>query len=156
MIECFDPVFSSCCTVLILGSCPSVRSLQAGQYYAHPQNRFWRVMAAILNENLPNDYQEKQQMLLRHGVGLWDVIASCTREGSSDNAIRNEKHNDVAALVKGSQVKCIALNGGKAKAAFVPFGTDVVFLPSTSPANARMGLKTLTEVWQNALKKYIK
>ena len=78
------------CRALILGSMPGVKSLEAQQYYAHPQNRFWPMMAHLLGEALPSAYEEKLAMLLRHHIALWDSIGSCEREGSLDSAIRNE------------------------------------------------------------------
>jgi len=157
MIKSFDPIFDKNCKILILGSCPSIKSLEKGEYYAHRQNRFWRVVFKLLGEEMTNDFEVKKQMLLDHGIGLWDVIGLCDRVGSLDSAITNVVPNDVAGLVKDSKVKCIALNGGKAKSTFKQKidGVDVVFLPSTSPANARMNFDALFEVWQKTLQKYL-
>ena len=88
------------CRALILGSMPGVKSLEAQQYYAHPQNRFWPMMAHLLGEALPSAYEERLAMLLRHHIALWDSIGSCEREGSLDSAIRNEQGNDFAALLQ--------------------------------------------------------
>ena len=102
------------CRALILGSMPGVKSLEAQQYYAHPQNRFWPMMAHLLGEELPSAYEEKLAMLLRHHIALWDSIGSCEREGSLDSAIRNEQGNDFAALLQEYPgIRAIYFNGGK-------------------------------------------
>lgn len=157
MITGFEPIFDDKCVVLILGSCPSEMSLAAGQYYGNPRNRFWRVIFGILGEEFTDDYERKKQILLRHHIALWDTIGSCDREGSLDSAIRNAVPNDIASLVRGSDIKCVALNGGKAKAMFrAEVNADVVCLPSTSPANAGMSFDALFAVWQKALSPYLK
>ena len=85
----FEPVFDGNSRVLILGSLPSVKSREQGFYYGHPQNRFWRVTAAVFGEPVPNTIAEKRAMLLRCGVAVWDVIAECDIIGSSDASIKN-------------------------------------------------------------------
>lgn len=157
MIESFAPIYDKNCRVLILGSCPSVESLAKGEYYGNRQNRFWRVMFRLLGEEYSDDYSVKTGMLLRHGVALWDTIGSCARQGSLDSAIKDVRPNDVAALIRDGGVRCVALNGGKAKAVFrQQVDADVVFLPSTSPANARMDFETLFSVWQKTLSPYLR
>ena len=107
------------CRALILGSMPGVKSLEAQQYYAHPQNRFWPMMAHLLGEELPSAYEEKLAMLLRHHIALWDSIGSCEREGSLDSAIRDEQGNDFAALLQEYPgIRAIYFNGGKSAQAF--------------------------------------
>ena len=173
MIKSFDPVFDENCRLLILGSCPSVKSLQKGEYYGHPQNRFWRVMFKLFDEDFTADYAAKKQMLLYHNVGLWDTIGNCIRDGSLDSNIKEVVPNDIEGLIKNSKVQCIALNGGKAKQVFLRqhknslqkgdelffMANDrkikVVFLPSTSPANARMNFDTLYKTWHDTLKAYM-
>ena len=134
------------CRALILGSMPGVKSLEAQQYYAHPQNRFWPMMAHLLGEELPSAYEEKLAMLLRHHIALWDSIGSCEREGSLDSAIRDEQGNDFAALLQEYPgIRAIYFNGGKSAQAFKRYNKallarpDIAFhaMPSTSPANAR-------------------
>ena len=140
------------CRALILGSMPGVKSLEAQQYYAHPQNRFWPMMAHLLGEELPSAYEEKLAMLLRHHIALWDSIGSCEREGSLDSAIRDEQGNDFVALLQEYPgIRAIYFNGGKSAQAFKRYNKallarpDIAFhaMPSTSPANARWRLPML-------------
>lgn len=154
--------FSACVEtssrILILGSMPSVASLAATEYYAHPQNRFWPLMAQLLGEGIaPRDYQERLAMLMRHGIALWDVIDTCDREGSLDTAIKNETANNIAAfLEKWPAIHTIGLNGGKAYSSFTRHNKAllgrsdlrIIKLPSTSPANARWRLNHLIDAWQ--------
>lgn len=130
--------------VLILGSMPGARSLQAEQYYAHPQNHFWPLIFAILAEPLPTGYQDRVKGLLTHGIALGDVIASCNREGSSDAAITEVTVNDFTQFFEIHQsIKLLAFNGSKAaqiwhlqvKIEYVD--RQLITLPSTSPANTR-------------------
>ena len=157
MIKSFDPVFDNNCKILILGSCPSIKSLEQGEYYAHKQNRFWQIMFKLLGCEYSTDYNVKKQTLLANGIGLWDTIGLCQRMGSLDSAITDVVPNDIPALIKESKVKCIVLNGNKAKNVFKHKidGIEVVCLPSTSPANAKYTFDNLFEIWQNALKKYL-
>ena len=157
MIKSFDPIFNQNCKILILGSCPSIKSLEQGEYYAHKQNRFWRVMFAICGAQTTGDYNAKKQMLLNHGIGLWDTIGLCERVGSLDSAITNAVPNDIPALIKNSKVKCIVLNGNKAKSMFKHKieGVDIICLPSTSPANAKYSFDKLLQIWQNAITPYL-
>lgn len=157
MIKSFDPVFNQNCKILILGSCPSIKSLEQGEYYAHKQNRFWRVMFAICGAQPTDDYNAKKQMLLNNGIGLWDTIGLCERVGSLDSAIKDVVPNDVASLIKNSKVRCIVLNGNKAKSMFKHKieGVDIICLPSTSPANAKYSFDKLLQIWQNAITPYL-
>lgn len=148
----FAPVADENSRVLILGSFPSVKSREQGFYYGHPQNRFWKVMAALFEEALPLTIEEKQGLLLRHGVAIWDVIESCKLVGSSDSSIRNVQVNDIAGLIKGSQIQHVFANGGKAFELYERFGKpqtglSAEKLPSTSPANAAWSLERLVEAW---------
>lgn len=156
MIKSFEPVYDGSCKILILGSCPSVQSLQKGEYYGNRQNRFWRIMFRLLDEPYTDDFFQKKQMLLKHGIGLWDTIGLCRREGSLDSSITDAVPNDIAGLIDGGSVRCIALNGGKAQAMFRQKidGAEILKLPSTSPANARMGFDALFEKW-SVLKKFL-
>ena len=101
----FKPSIDNNSKVLILGSMPGVKSLEEQQYYAHPQNRFWKVMGSICNSpDFPNlAYSEKLQILLNNNIALWDTIKSCNRIGSLDSDIQNETPNDIRKLLK----KCI-------------------------------------------------
>lgn len=161
-IHGFSPVIDECSTHLILGSMPSVASLAAGEYYAHPQNRFWPLMAHLLEHRPfpPKDYGERLSMLLRHNIALWDSIGACDRKGSLDSDIKNEQGNDFTALlVRYPRIRTICFNGGKSFQCFKKFNKkllerrDIRFsqLPSTSPANARWRMEALAEAWREAL-----
>ena len=149
------PVYDENSRILILGSFPSVKSREAAFFYGHPQNRFWRVLAAVLGEEAPQTAAEKKSLLLRHGVALWDVIASCDIAGSSDASITNVVPNDLSRILDAAPVRRIFCNGGTAYR-FYRRCDEAVWgkaeaLPSTSPANARSSVQTLTERWRAAL-----
>ena len=108
------PVYDENSRILILGSFPSVKSREAAFFYGHPQNRFWRVLAAVLGEETPQTAAEKKSLLLRHGVALWDVIASCDIAGSSDASITNVVPNDLSRILDAAPVRRIFCNGGTA------------------------------------------
>lgn len=146
--------------ILILGSMPGIKSLTEQQYYAHPQNRFWKLMGMFCNDDhLPKlSYQEKLQILLKNKIALWDVIQSCNRDGSLDSNIQNELPNDVPKLLeKFPNIKIICLNGNKSYSAFKKHFPKLLEeykfykLPSTSPANARYKLDDLYDEWSKAL-----
>ena len=153
----FPPSIDENCHTLILGSMPGVTSLEQQQYYAHPQNRFWPLMARLLEEpDVPMDYTGRLQMLLRHHIALWDSIDTCERNGSLDSAIKNEQGNDFTALLANYQhIKTICFNGRKSAQAFKRYNkpllsrTDITFhtMPSTSPANARWRMDMLAAKW---------
>ena len=157
----FAPSVDAGCTTLILGSMPSVKSLEKSQYYAHPQNRFWPMMADFFNGGkMPGSYAEKLAMLRNHHVALWDSIDSCVREGSLDSAICDEVPNDFAAFLRQyPDIKRICFNGGKSFQCFKKYNKAVLAderysffkLPSTSPANARFRMPMLKEQWRIAL-----
>ena len=157
----FKPVADINSQILILGSMPSIASLEHQQYYAHPQNRFWRLMAGLLNyKKVPVDYNDRLKMLLDNNIALWDSIASCRREGSLDSAIEDEIPNDISMfLQEHSAIKTICFNGGKAYQCFKKYNKQLLKssrytfmpMPSTSPANARFKLEMLLSVWQACL-----
>lgn len=139
---------------------PGVKSLEKQHYYAHPQNRFWKLMGMFCNiDNLPKlSYQEKLQILLKNKIALWDVIQSCNRNGSLDSNIQNELPNDIPKLLKQfSNIKIVCLNGNKSYSAFKKYFPKLLKqykcykLPSTSPANARYKLEDLYKEWEVAL-----
>ncbi len=149
--EGFAPVFDENSRVLILGSFPSVKSRAVGFYYGNPQNAFWRTLGAFFGEELPKDIAGRREYLLRRRVALWDVVMSCTIEGSADASIEGERVADIAGLVAGSRIRRILLNGATAYKLFiehfpalVPMGRK---LPSTSPANPRFSFGP----WMEAL-----
>ncbi|MFR1565487.1 MAG: DNA-deoxyinosine glycosylase [Christensenellales bacterium] len=147
-LKCFTYIADENSRALILGSMPSVRSLQLQQYYAHPQNRFWRVMFALAGREFSSDYQEKKSVLAALRVALWDTIGECERVGSMDGNIKNAQPNDIAGLLeKYPDIVRIAANGGKSAETLKKFFPQISFvrLPSTSPANAAVSLNKLIE-----------
>jgi double-stranded uracil-DNA glycosylase len=147
------PVLDEKTRVLILGSFPGEASLQAKQYYAHPRNQFWRLLSAVLNEELHTPpYEERLTRLRIHGIGLWDVIDACEREGSLDSAIRKAQHNDFDALKhQCPQLKRICFNGktsGKFAPRFAEAGFETLVLPSSSPANMQLSFEQKLAVWR--------
>ncbi len=141
--------------LLILGSFPSVKSRETGFYYGHPQNRFWRVLAAVYGESLPETVDEKKSLLIRRKIALWDSVERCEIVGSSDSSIRMAVPADISGRLAGSDVGRIILNGRTAEKYFYRFNKDVsaevVSLPSTSPANAAWSLERLTAAWKKEL-----
>lgn len=153
----FEPVYDKNSKILILGSFPSVKSRENNFYYGHPQNRFWKVIAAVLKVKPPETIEEKRMMLLEHNIAIWDVIASCSIQGSSDTSIKDVVVNDFTEILANSEIEKIYVNGGKAyelyhKYAEKKTGIKVVKLPSTSPANAAWRLERLVEEWDEKLK----
>ena len=152
----FPPVYDENSEILILGSFPSVKSRETQFFYGHPQNRFWKVMAQVLNENVPQTILEKKEMLLRHHIALWDVISSCDIAGSSDSSIRNVVPNDLGYIISRSRITRIYANGAKSKQLYDKYlakqlGIEAVQLPSTSPANAAYSVERLLEYWKNII-----
>ncbi len=154
----FEPVFDKDSEILILGSLPSVKSREQNFYYGHPQNRFWKMMAEIYREPVPETMEEKRRILLRRHVALWDVISSCDIVGSSDSTIKNVVPNDIRGILEKSAVGKICFNGKKAYELFMrycglpesaaPKAYELVPLPSTSPANAAFGMERLVRAWR--------
>lgn len=152
----FDPVFDAESKILILGSFPSVKSRENNFFYGHPQNRFWKVMASILKWEVPTTIEEKRDMLLSNHVAVWDVIASCSIQGSSDTSIKDVVVNDFSKILENSAVERIYVNGGKAYELYHKYaekvtGIKAVKLPSTSPANAAWSLEKLTNAWKELI-----
>ena len=151
-----QPVFDSRSRVLLLGTMPSPASREQGFYYGHPQNRFWRVLVAIFDEPAPRTIEEKRDMLLRHHVALWDVLASCEIEGASDASIRDAQPNDLARIFDAADIRAVFATGTKAgelyrKLIEPTLGVPCTTLPSTSPANAKMKLADLVGAYGKAL-----
>lgn len=153
----FAPVEGERATVLVLGTMPSVRSFELGQYYGHARNAFWDVAAGL---GVPREleYAERCRRLTKLGVALWDVLQECRREGSLDSAIRSPRPNDFDAFfARHPELRAIGLNGRKASALFqrhvtAPDGIELVELPSTSPAHAVRGK---LDVWLAGLRPYL-
>ena len=147
------PVYDARSRILILGSFPSVKSREAMFFYSHPRNRFWKVLAAVLECPVPTTVEEKRRLLLDNGIALWDVIASCEITGSADSSIRNVVPNDLRPILEQADIKTIFVNGKNAEKYFRMYqepalGRPAVCLPSTSPANASWSLERLTQAWR--------
>ena len=146
------PVWDARSRVLLLGTMPSPRSRAQGFYYGHPQNRFWRVLAAVLGEPLPQSIPEKRGMLLRRGIALWDVLASCEIVGASDASIRNPVPNDLGPLLAGAPIRAVFATGGQAARLYRRWqqpstGLPITQLPSTSPANCACSWEALCQAY---------
>lgn len=150
------PVFDENSRILILGSFPSVKSREGMFFYHHPQNRFWKVIAALVGEDAPVTIEEKRSMLLRHHIALWDVIHSCDIIGSSDSSIKNVMPNDLRPILDTADIQQIYANGGTAGRLYQKYiepelGRACTVLPSTSPANASYSLEKLIALWREAI-----
>lgn len=154
------PIIDGECKVLILGSMLSPKSAQAAFYYAHPQNRFWRVLSAVLGCDCPNDNQDKSALALSHRIALWDVIESCDIVGASDSTITNVIYNDISGLIdKYPNINRIFTTGTKAhellmrynKTVNNPIIASAVRLPSTSPQNCKIKLEELIAAYSAIL-----
>lgn len=152
----FGPVFDENSRILILGSFPSVKSRECNFYYGHPQNRFWKVLAGVLGQQVPQSIEEKRTFLLKNQIAVWDVIASCDIIGSSDSSIKNVIGNDMNVILNNAGIEKICANGEKAYQLFLKYckkegQPELVKLPSTSPANAAWRLERLIEAWGTEL-----
>ena len=148
----FEPLYDENSRVLILGSFPSVKSREQQFFYGHPQNRFWKVISALFEEDVPTTIPEKKHLILSHGLALWDSIASCEIIGSSDASIRNAKANDISLILNSSPIKKIICNGKKSYELYKKYieeqtGRTAICLPSTSPANASWTIDKLIDAW---------
>ena len=126
--------------VLILGTIPSPKSREQGFYYGHPQNRVWKVLSDILDEDFPESVEDRKAFLLRNKIALWDVLASCEIKGASDTSIKNPQANDMDSILKHSDIRAVFTTGAKAtdlyrKLCYPVCGVASFGLPSTSPAN---------------------
>jgi hypoxanthine-DNA glycosylase len=155
-LYCLPPLIDGRARVLILGSFPSTASLAAQQYYAHPQNLFWRIVGEVIDQPLREmPYAERCAAVQAAGIGIWDIYASCTREGSLDAAIRNAVPNDFSLWQKSALAgRRICFNGNLAARRIkevAAHGYDVRVLPSTSPANAGIPYTEKLARWRAAL-----
>ena len=153
VIHEIPPVYNKNSEILILGSFPSVKSREGQFFYHHKQNRFWKVLSAVVNDVLPETIDEKKEFLLRNHIAVWDVIASCDIEGSSDSSIKNAVPNDFSDILKAAPIRQIYTNGGTAYKLYHKYcekttGIKAVKLPSTSPANASYSLDRLIGKWK--------
>ncbi|WP_459814181.1 DNA-deoxyinosine glycosylase [Campylobacter concisus] len=152
----FKPIFDKNSKILILGSFPSVVSRKFGFYYANPQNRFWRVLAGILNAPPPVSTDEKIKFLLAHRIAIYDATISCEIKGSSDAKMTAVAPANLEPIFKVAKITQVYANGGKAHEICEKYlknqilnatGKDPIKLPSTSPANANFSLERLVQEW---------
>lgn len=158
VMHTFEPVYDDASEILILGTMPSVRSREQNFYYGHKQNRFWKVIAGITNNEEPKTIPEKKKLLLASHIAIWDVVKECEIIGSSDSSIRNVKVNDVEGLLKRSAIRKVAANGRKAAELYNRYlynltGREIIVMPSTSPANAAYSLERLCDAYKTLLYK---
>ena len=152
IVHSFEPVYDKASEILILGTLPSVKSRENNFYYGHKQNRFWKVLATLLKEPVPDTIEEKKAMLLARRIALWDVIQSCDIKGSSDSSIKNVRPTDIGMILEKTNITRIYANGNKAgqlykRYQFPVTGIEAMVLPSTSPANAAWSLERLCKAW---------
>lgn len=155
----FEPLYDKNSRILILGSFPSVKSREQMFFYGHPQNRFWKVVSAVIGSQTPQTIEEKRSFLYAGNIALWDVIASCDIEGSSDSSIKNVAANDLSVIIDNADIKQIFVNGKTAEKYYNKYirdviGREAICLPSTSPANAAWSIDRLIEAW-SVIKEYI-
>ena len=148
----FGPLYGENSRILILGSFPSVKSREQNFFYGHPQNRFWKVIAALYGQETPITIPEKRKLILDNGLALWDSIASCVITGSSDASIRDVRANDLRIILDNSPIEKICCNGRKSHEMYQKYiqkdiRREAVCLPSTSPANAQFSLDRLIAAW---------
>lgn len=141
VIHTIPPVYNSRSRVLMLGSFPSPKSREAGFFYGHPQNRFWKVVSGALGQECPLSIEEKRTFLLKNGIAVWDVLYSCDIDGAKDTSISNPVPNNLEVILSRADIKGIFATGGKAYELYCRLcepvtGIKAVKLPSTSPANA--------------------
>lgn len=151
----FEPVFDASSKILILGTLPSPKSREYGFYYGHPQNRFWKVLAALLSEEVPQTATEKKAFLRRNHIALYDVVSQCEIVGASDTSIRNPVPAGLKQILEAAPITRIFANGSKAGQLYEKFqkqqtGIPITVLPSTSSANAAWNLERLCQSWQEA------
>ncbi|WP_107812081.1 DNA-deoxyinosine glycosylase [Campylobacter concisus] len=152
----FKPIFDKNSKILILGSFPSVVSRKFGFYYANPQNRFWRVLAGILNAPLPTSTDEKINFLLARRIAIYDAAISCEIKGSSDAKMTAVSPANLEPIFSGARIVQVFANGGKAHEICEKYLKDKILnatgkpplkLPSTSPANANFSFEKLAQEW---------
>lgn len=153
----FPPISNENSRILVLGSLPGDKSLELGEYYGHPRNRFWKILSTITNKELPTAYAEKKEFLFKSGIGVWDVAHKATRKGSMDSAMKDEEPNDLDAFIANHKnLTVIGFNGKKAELLFNKFfkrqsSLRYVSLPSSSPANAGINFEDICTSWSRLL-----
>ena len=148
----FGPLFDENSRVLILGSFPSVKSREQQFFYGHPQNRFWKVLAALYHQEVPLTVPEKKSLILGHGLALWDSVASCVITGSADASMKSVRANDLSPILDHCPIERIFCNGKTSWHMYEKLiqpvtGREAFCLPSTSPANAQWSLERLIDAW---------
>lgn len=155
----FDPISNSDTTILILGTMPGDKSLELGEYYGHSRNKFWKIISAITENNLPLTYSDKKALLLKTKIGIWDVAHKANRKGSLDSAIEDEEPNDLDDFIaRHKNLKVIGFNGTKSQALFDRYfdrKNDIKYisLPSTSPANTGINFDNICKLWRQIFNK---
>ncbi len=157
--EFLPPYINDDSEILILGSLPSVKSREEGFYYAHKRNRFFLTLATLFNEEEPISIMDRKSFLNKHKIALYDVVYACDIHMSSDSSIKNVTPiNILCVLYTHKKIKIVAVNGGKAKQLFdkyllkdIPEDLKVIYLPSTSPANAKTSLSQLVEQYKQII-----
>lgn len=156
IIHPIPPFYDKDSRILILGSFPSVKSREQKFFYGHPQNRFWKVIAGVFEDEVPETIEDKKAFLKKHHIALWDVIGACDIKGSSDSSIENVTPNDLTIILRTAHIGGIFVNGKTAEKYYRKYteektGIKAVCLPSTSPANAVFGLDRLVTVWSKEI-----
>lgn len=155
----FDPIANDGTKILILGTMPGDKSIELGEYYGHPRNRFWKIISIITNTDLPITYSDKKELLLKSKIGVWDVAHKANRKGSLDNAIKDEDPNDLDSFIsKHKNLKVIGFNGTKSQVLFDKYFQRVnevkyVSLPSSSPANTGIDFENIVKIWEQIFTK---
>ena len=152
----FEPLCSSSCEILILGSFPSAASREGSFYYDHPRNRFWKILSCVFDRELPQSHEEKRQFLLSCRTAVWDVVKSCEITASGDSTIRNAEVNDLTEILSSSRISRIFANGSAAYRIYQAqcsekYGISAVKLPSSSPANASKSTDELCREWREKI-----
>jgi mug G:T/U mismatch-specific DNA glycosylase len=156
LIHPFAPVYNTESKILILGSFPSVASRAQEFYYGHPRNRFWPLLAALLEVREPHSIEEKKYMLLQHHIALYDAVAACTLSGSADASMQSIVPTDLSGIFRTAPIQAVFANGSKAyEVCTKRIGITAIKLPSTSPANARCRFEDLLISWKQILPKLL-
>lgn len=147
-----EPIYDENSKILILGTLPSVKSREQQFFYAHPQNRFWKVLALLMEDDVPVTIYEKKAFLLKNNIAVWDVIESCQIIGSSDSSIKDVVPTDITKILETANISKIFANGATAKKLYDKYqrkilGIEIEGLPSTSPANAAYSIEKLLDKW---------
>lgn len=152
IVHDFKPIFQKKSRILILGSFPSVKSREESFYYGHPQNRFWKMMALIFGEKVPETIEEKTRLILEHELALYDACKKCEITGSSDHSLVCLEPSDLSEILLSCPIEKILCNGRKSYEIVSKERKEKVYaMPSTSPANARYRIDDLVKVWKEAI-----